>query len=116
MTAPEEQGVSASSNNQRGIYDPVYPLLKECLERNREQILKTPGVTGVGIGYKVTGGEETDQLALVICLKEKLPEQELDSDAILPKEIEGHVTDVKTLVLIQPPGCWDTAEGAEDVT
>ena len=103
-----------SANKQRGIYDPVYPVLKECLERNRENILKTPGVTGVGIGYKVTGRKETDQLAIVICVKEKQPEQELASDAILPKEIEGHVTDVKTLMLTQPPGYWDTEDTMEE--
>ena len=99
-----------SANKQRGIYDPVYPVLKECLERNRENILKTPGVTGVGIGYKVTGGKETNQLALVICVKEKRPEQELASDSILPKAFDQQKTDVRQLVLVEPPGFWGDEE------
>ena len=110
-TSSSKQAESASSNKQRGIYDPVYSLLKECLERNREQILKTPGVTGVGIGYKVTGGEETDQLALVICVKEKLPEQELASETdAIAKAIDGQVTDVRQLTLVEPPGDWGAEE------
>ena len=109
-----------SANNQCGIYDPVYPVLKECLERNRENILKTPGVTGVGIGYKMIGGKETDQLALVICVKEKRPEQELASNAILPKAFHQQKTDVQQLALVEPPGFVggeeqpDVTEGLEE--
>ena len=99
-----------SANKQCGIYTPVYPVLKKCLERNRENILSTPGVTGVGIGYKVTGGKETDQLALVICVKEKRPEQQLASDAILPKAFDQHKTDVRQLTLVEPPGFWGAEE------
>ena len=73
------------------------------------------GVTGVGIGYKVTGGKETDQLAVVICVKEKRPEQELASDAILPKAFEQQKTDVRQLSLVEPPGFWG-AEEQPDVT
>ena len=119
MAVSKQQKVNANSKKQHGIYDTVYPALKECLERNRDEILNRPDVTAVCIGYKVTGGKETDQLAIVICVKEKQPEQELASDAILPKEIEGHVTDVKELILTLPPGYWDTEETmeeAEDVT
>ena len=110
-----------SANKQCGIYTPLYPVLKKCLERNRENILTTPGVTGVGIGYKVTGGKETDQLALVICVKEKRPEQQLASDAILPKAFDQHKTDVRQLTLVEPPGFWgaeeqpDVTEGVEQV-
>ena len=114
MAVPQQQSLNTDNKKQQGINDTDYPALKECLERNRDQILNRPGVTGVGIGYKVTGGKETDQLAIVICVKEKQPEQELASDAILPKEIEGHVTDVKTLMLTQPPGYWDTENTMEE--
>ena len=41
-----------SANKQRGIYNAVYSVLKECLEHGRENILKTPVVTGIGTGYK----------------------------------------------------------------
>ena len=104
-----------NASKQCGIYNPIYPVLKECLERNRENILKTPGVTGVGIGYKVTGGKETDQLALVICVKEKRPEQELAPDTVLPKAFGQQKTDVRQLSLVEPPGFWG-AEEQPDVT
>ena len=104
-----------NASKQCGIYNTIYTVLKECLERNRENILKTPGVTGVGIGYKVTGGKETDQLALVICVKEKRPEQELAPDAILQKAFGQQKTDVRQLSLVEPPGFWG-AEEQPDVT
>ena len=109
-----------NASKQHGIYNPIYPVLKECLERNRENILKKPGVTGVGIGHKVTGGKETDQLAIVICVKEKRPEQELAPDAILPKVFEQQKTDIRQLSLVEPPGFWgaeeqpDVIEGVEE--
>ena len=103
-----------SASKQRGIYNPAYPELKECLERYRENILKTPGVTGVGIGYKVTGGKEIDHLALVICVKEKRPERDLASDAILPKAFDQQKTDVRQLALLEQPRFWAVEEQSND--
>ena len=58
------------------------------------------------MGTQEINGEKTDQLAIIIYVKEKLPESQLSPDVILPKGIEGHVTDVKELIISWPPGCW----------
>ena len=85
MAVPKQQSVN---KKQHGIYDTVYPALKECLERNRDKLLNRPDVTAVCIGYKVTGRKETDQLAIIICVKEKRPEQELAPVQSYPRKLK----------------------------
>ena len=53
-----------------------------------------PNVTGVGHGYKVTGGKQTDKFGLIITVKKKLPKYMLSPKALIPEEIDGEVTDV----------------------
>lgn len=66
--------------------------LKDTLARHRDALLRTPGCTGVAIGLKQVGGEETDQLAIVVFVERKLanpPEEHR-----IPRQIEDHPTDV----------------------
>ena len=57
-------------------------------------ILAKPNVVGVGIGYKVRRGQTTDELSIVIMVRQKLPEAGLDAEALLPPVIDGLGTDV----------------------
>ncbi|MEE9341327.1 MAG: P-loop NTPase fold protein, partial [Thermoplasmata archaeon] len=70
----------------------------EKVERVRREaeadLLKLPGVTGVHIGYKTVNGKRTDELAIVISVKEKKPVTELPKEDILPRVIQGIPTDV----------------------
>ena len=49
---------------------------------------------GVEVNHKIVGGEQTDQLSLVIWVKKKLPEEEVSEKRRLPREIEGFQTDI----------------------
>ena len=46
------------------------------------------------VNHKTVGGEQTDQLSLVIWVKKKLPEEEVSEKRQLPREIEGFQTDI----------------------
>lgn len=59
-----------------------------------EQLLKLANVTSVGIGLKVIGGQQTDEIAIVVGVTQKLPESLLDELDIVPKILEGVKTDV----------------------
>ena len=72
----------------------TYETLKVVLDANRDALLQRPDVNAVGLGYKHIGGKETGQLAIVISVKEKIPESELDEEHIIPKLIQGCPTDV----------------------
>lgn len=62
--------------------------IKSFVER---ELLQRPGVTGVDVDYKIVGGERTNELAIVVWVREKqnVPEQEL-----IPPTIHEVPTDV----------------------
>ncbi len=55
----------------------------------------TANVVGVGIGEKVSDGNQTGALAVKLLVRLKYPQSHLDSKDILPKEINGIPTDVE---------------------
>jgi len=57
-------------------------------------LLKKKNVTGVGVGYKVRGGQVTDELCLVTLVRRKVAVAELSAQDLVPKDIQGVVTDV----------------------
>lgn len=63
--------------------------------RHKKTILKLPNVVGIGVGPKVINGKQTDIMSIKIYVSSKLPEGELSSSDIIPKQIEGIPTDVE---------------------
>jgi hypothetical protein len=55
----------------------------------------TGNVVGVGIGEKVSDGNQTGALAVKLLVRLKYPQSHLDSKDLLPKEINGIPTDVE---------------------
>jgi hypothetical protein len=69
--------------NARNIYQNVM-----------RDIFRRKNVVAVGLGYKVERGERTDQLSLVVSVKEKVPAAELDPVDLVPQQVAGLRTDV----------------------
>jgi len=63
-------------------------------ELHKEAILDKPNVVGVGTGYKVRGGVTTDELSIMVLVRQKLPVEALAPEALVSAEIEGVRTDV----------------------
>jgi hypothetical protein len=61
-------------------------------ERAEGELLGRPGVTGVDVGYKVVDGVQTDEIAIRVHVKQK--KATVPKAQMVPKEIEGVVTDV----------------------
>jgi hypothetical protein len=59
------------------------------------ELLSKPNVVGVGVGYRQKGGERTDDVALVVMVREKLPPTRLAPDEMIPVSIEGVPVDVQ---------------------
>jgi hypothetical protein len=68
--------------------------LKEVQKHHLKDLLKKPNVTAVDIDYKTRKGEKGDQLAIVIWVRKKKPESQLNKDEIFPKNLDGCVVDV----------------------
>ena len=68
--------------------------VRQVKELHKEAILEKPNVVGVGVGYKVVGGQKTAQVCIVVLVRQKLPPAALSPEALVPSEVDGVVTDV----------------------
>lgn len=78
------------------------PALKKSLNRVRaiktrheDQLLARPGVMSVGVGLRQRGGELTDEVCIVVMVRNKRAIAKLPPDDVLPVEIEGIPVDVQ---------------------
>lgn len=63
-------------------------------KKNKELLLALPQVIGFGLGFKEVGGIKTGQEAIMIFVTRKIPSGQLKKHQIVPKRINGVVTDV----------------------
>jgi|Deesub1362B_J571_1020462.scaffolds.fasta_scaffold124611_1 hypothetical protein len=68
--------------------------VRRILKKYEAELLSKPNVLGVGIGYKRVRGVRTRQLCLVVYVEKKVSVDELPPKAVIPRVIEGVVTDV----------------------
>ena len=72
----------------------VQAEISRVKEASKQTLLSKPNVIGVGMGYKVTSGERTDELCLVTLVRQKLPPAALSTEAMVPRDINGVRTDI----------------------
>lgn len=88
-------------------------------ERHKENLLGKPNVVGVGTGYKVSRGKQTDELCVVALVTEKVPEAGLALPAMVPRELEGVPTDVVQVGVLRahesPTDRWRPAPGGVSI-
>lgn len=75
--------------------NPIIERIQQVKNQYQSELLRLPNVVGLGIGYKETAGQFTDQLALIINVSRKLPLAQLAPDEIAPPQIEDVPTDVQ---------------------
>lgn len=69
--------------------------LKSVKERYEEALFQKANVVGMGIGFKETRAVKTEQLSVVVLVKQKLPGTQLRPEDLVPAQIEGVPTDVR---------------------
>lgn len=57
-------------------------------------LLNRQNVIGVGLGYKNSEGQSTGDLSLIISVSKKLPREQLSTQDLVPKALQGLLTDV----------------------
>src|SRR5262245_1135222 len=71
---------------------------QEQLNQVYEKVVKTysqrPNVTGVDIGFKYEGPKRTNQMAVRIHVKEKIPKEALEADELFPQKIDDVPIDI----------------------
>ncbi len=70
--------------------------VRSALEKHRNKLLSMKNVVGVGIGYKesVAASTGAPKLGLVVLVRQKLPESQLEAHHVVPKDLDGITTDV----------------------
>jgi len=68
--------------------------IKQVLRRNRMALLALDGVVSVGTGYKVTNGEKTPELSIIVSVEAKQSPLVLRAADVIPSQIGGIKTDV----------------------
>ena len=72
----------------------LHENVTQVKELHKEAILAKSNVVGTGIGYKVRGRRTTDELCVVVLVRQKLPEAGLAPEGLVSPEIDGVRTDV----------------------
>jgi len=68
--------------------------IKLVKDTEEAELLKIPGVTGIGIGHKIVKGVKTDELSIRVYVAEKKDAKDVPKNELIPKEIKGVKTDV----------------------
>jgi hypothetical protein len=68
--------------------------IETVLKKYEGQLIQIPNVTGVGIGEK--SGKEV----IIVFVRKKIPEAALRPNEIIPKELEGYLTDVQVEIKV----------------
>ena len=68
--------------------------ISKVKENSKGNLLAMQNVVGVGVGYKVKNGQQTDDFSIVVMVSKKLPLAALTPQAVLPKNISGVKIDV----------------------
>ncbi len=63
-------------------------------EKFEPELLSFPNVVGVGVGKKIKGGVSTSDSCYSVLVRKKKPLSLLKSSAIVPKEVNGFITDI----------------------
>jgi len=68
--------------------------VKLAKDLHKETLLRKDLVVGVGTGYKVSRGEQTDELCIVTMVRQKVPKSGLTAESMVPPEVDGVRTDI----------------------
>jgi hypothetical protein len=66
----------------------------EVKRRHEQELMRKANVVAVGIGYRTQGGQQTQEVAIVVSVKNKVSLSKLKADDRIPAAIEGVPVDV----------------------
>ncbi len=77
--------------------DSIMQHVEYVQHRYENYLLSKPHVIGVGVGYACCRGETTPELAVVVMVDQKLPNEALAPADRLPSRLEGVRVDVQEM-------------------
>jgi len=71
---------------------------------HEDELMALPNVVAVGVGLRSTGGQITGEVAIIVSVVEKLPDEAIDPGERIPPEIDGVPVDVQQSGVISAGG------------
>jgi hypothetical protein len=71
--------------------------IRQVRRIHERDLMSKANVVGLGIGYRQQGGKRSDELALVVMVKKKLPGAQLSPQDMIPSSIDGVPVDVQEI-------------------
>lgn len=59
-----------------------------------QELMRKPNVVGVGVGYKIVGGKQTNIPSIIVFVRRKVSLEHLAAEEVIPAQLEGVATDV----------------------
>ena len=87
--------------NANTAYKSEFERVKAVKHAHEHELMQKPNVIGVGVGLRQIGGQQTDELAVVVLVTHKLPSIQLAPEDTIPAQIEGVPIDVQETGQIQ---------------
>ncbi len=75
--------------------NPTIEQARQVKARHEKALMKLANVVGVGIGLKERDNKVTDQLAIIVNVKEKKALSDLIPEDVVPSELDGVAVDVQ---------------------
>jgi hypothetical protein len=66
----------------------------EVKRRHEQELLRKANVVAVGVGYRTQGGQRTQEVSIVVSVRNKVPASSLKPGDRIPASIEGVPVDV----------------------
>jgi len=76
------------------VIDDLHAQAVQAQSTVEQEMLAKRNVVGVGVGYKESHGETTDEVAVVVLVEQKKPLAALQPEDLIPREVDGLRTDV----------------------
>lgn len=73
---------------------PEMQAVRQAKRASEEVLIERPNAVAVGVGYKISNGVQTGELAVIVSVTRKVPLDELSPSAVVPRTVDGVRTDV----------------------
>ena len=74
--------------------DQIMQRTMDVKRRHEKELLHKANVVAVGIGYRTRGGQQTQEVSIVVSVREKVPVSKLKPGDLIPTSIEDVPVDV----------------------
>jgi hypothetical protein len=68
---------------------------RQVKSRHEAELMRRPNVISVGVGLRQRAGKPTDEAAIIVTVRKKLPPSQIRPGEAFPAELEGVPVDVQ---------------------